>query len=117
MSTTVSGEQKILAITAHIAYLFGGIGFILAPLLIFLLQKDDPFVNHHAKQALVAHLAILALSAITSLLCMLIVGVLLIPIVAILWLVLLVTSLIATVRALNGEPYYYPLIQSLVNKL
>lgn len=117
MSTTVSGEQKIFAITAHIAYILGGLGFIVAPLLIFLLRKNDPFVNHHAKQALVAHLTILVLSAIVSFLCMLIIGVLLIPILGILWLLLLITSIIATVKALNGELYYYPLIQQLVNKL
>lgn len=116
MSTTVSGEQKLFAITAHIAYLLGGLGFIIAPLLILLLRKDDPFVNHHAKQALVAHLAILILSAIVSFLCTILIGVLLLPILVILWLVLLVTSVIASIRALNGEEYYYPLIQSIVNK-
>lgn len=116
MSTTVSGEQKLLAITAHIAYLLGGLGFIIAPLLIFLLRKDDPFVNHHAKQALIAHLAILILSVIVSFLCTLLIGVLLIPILAILWLILIITSVIAVIRALNGEEYYYPLIQSIVKK-
>lgn len=117
MSTSVSSEQKIFAITAHISYLLGGIGFILAPLLVFLLRKDDPFVNHHAKQALVAHLVILILSAIISFLCMLIIGILLIPILAILWIVLFLTSIIASIKALNGELYYYPLIQPLINKL
>lgn len=117
MSITVSSEQKILAITAHIAYMLGGLGFIIAPLLIFLFRKDDPFVNHHAKQALVAHLAILVLSAIISFLCMVVIGVLLVPIVAILWIVLVVTSIIATVKALNGEQYYYPFIQQIVDKL
>ena len=117
MSTTVSSEQKILAITAHIAYMLGGLGFIVAPLLIFLFRKDDPFVNHHAKQALVAHLAILVLSAIVSFLCMVIIGVLLVPILAILWITLIITSIIATIKVLNGEPYYYPLIQQLIDKL
>jgi len=116
MSTTVSGEQKLFAITAHIAYLLGGLGFIIAPLLVFLLRKDDPFVNHHAKQALVAHLAILILSALVSFLCTLLIGVLLLPILALLWLLLLITSIIATIRAFHGEEYYYPLIQSIVNK-
>lgn len=117
MSTAVSSEQKIFAITAHIAYLLGGLGFIVAPLLVFLLRKDDPFINHHAKQALVAHLAILVLSAIVSFLCMLLIGVLLLPILAILWIILLVTSIIASIKVLNGELYDYPFIQQLVNKL
>lgn len=113
----ITGEQKILSILAHISYFIGGIGFIIAPLLIFLLKKDEPFVSEHAKQALVAHVAILVLSCIVGALCMLLIGVLLIPVVSILWLVLLVTSVLGAIKALNGEEYQYPFIQSLVNKL
>ena len=112
-----SGEQKLLAILAHLAYLLGGLGFIIAPLIIFLLRKEDPFVYHHAKQALVAHLAILAASVITSLLCMILVGLLLVPVIGLLWLLLLITSIIAAVKAADGQYYEYPLIQRLVNKL
>lgn len=114
---TVTGEQKLLAILAHLAYLLGGVGFIIAPLVIFLLKKDDPFVYDHAKQSLVAHLAILMVSIITSALCILLIGILFLPILAILWIVLIVTSIIAAFKALNGELYQYPLIQQLVDKL
>ena len=113
----ITGEQKMLAILAHLAYLLGGLGFIVAPLIIFLLKKDDPFVYEHAKQALIAHLAILVLSIITSLLCMIVVGFLLLPIIALLWLLLLITSIIAAVKAIDGQYYEYPLIQKLVQKL
>ncbi|HAK74789.1 MAG TPA: DUF4870 domain-containing protein [Sporomusaceae bacterium] len=113
----ITGEQKLLAILAHLAYLLGGLGFIIAPLVIFLLRKEDPFVYHHAKQALVAHLAILAASVITSLLCILLIGFLLVPVLALLWLLLLITSIIAAVKSADGQFYEYPLIQSLVHKL
>lgn len=113
----ITGEQKILAILAHLAYLLGGLGFIVAPLIIFLLKKDDPFVYEHAKQALIAHLAILVLSITTSLLCMILVGFLLLPIIALLWLLLFITSIIAAVKAIDGQLYEYPLIQKLVQKL
>ncbi len=114
---TTTGEQKLLAIIAHLSYLLGGLGFIIAPLLIFLLKKDDSFVYEHARQALVAHLAILVASALVGLLCFLLIGILLVPVLVILWLVLLVTSIIAGARALNGEYYQYPFIQGLVGKL
>jgi len=114
---TITGEQKIMAILAHISYFVGGLGFILAPLIIFLLKKNDPFVYEHAKQALVAHIAILTTSCIVGLLCMLLIGVLLLPVIGILWLVLLVTSVIGAIKALNGEEYQYPFIQGFVNKL
>jgi uncharacterized Tic20 family protein len=113
----ITGEQKLLAILAHLAYLLGGLGFIIAPLVIFLLRKEDPFVYHHAKQALVAHLAILAASVITSLLCILLIGFLLVPVLALLWLLLLITSIIAAVKSADGQFYEYPLIQSFVHKL
>jgi len=114
---TITGEQKVLAILAHTAYFLGGLGFIIAPLVIFLLKKDDYFVYEHAKQALVAHIAILATSCIVGLLCTLLIGMLLLPIIGILWIVLLVTSVMAALKALNGEEYQYPFIQGFVNKL
>lgn len=113
----ITGEQKLLAILAHLAYLLGGLGFIIAPLVIFLIKKDDSFVYEHAKQALVAHLAILAASIIIGMLCFLLIGLLLLPVMAILWLLLIITSIIAAVRATDGELYEYPFIQRLVTKV
>lgn len=113
----VSGEQKLLAIIAHVSYFLGGLGFILAPLVIFLLKKDDHFVYNHAKQALVAHLTLLVLSMVVSLTCIVLIGFLLIPVLVLLWLILIVTSIIAAIKAFQGEYYYYPFIQNLVDKL
>ncbi|WP_371371853.1 DUF4870 domain-containing protein [Sporomusa aerivorans] len=113
----ITGEQKILAILAHLAYLLGGLGFIVAPLIIFLLKKDDPFVHEHAKQALVAHLAIAVVSAITGLLCMALIGLLIVPVIAILWLLLVITSILAAIKAADGQVYEYPFIQRLISKL
>lgn len=113
----ITGEQKLLALIAHLSYFLGGLGFIIAPLVIFLLKREEPFVYEHARQALVAHLAILTASMVVGLLSMLLIGILLIPVLVILWLILVVTSLIAGIKALNGEHYRYPFIQGLVEKL
>ncbi|HMM22234.1 MAG TPA: DUF4870 domain-containing protein [Selenomonadales bacterium] len=114
---SISGEQKLLALIAHLSYFLGGLGFIIAPLVIFLLKKDDPFVYDHARQALVAHIALLAVSVVTGLLCMVLIGVLLVPVLIFLFVVLVVTSIIASLRALDGQLYRYPFIQGLVDKL
>jgi uncharacterized Tic20 family protein len=115
---TITGEQKLLALIAHLSYLFGGIGLIIAPLVIMILKKDtDYFVYFHAKQALVAHLTAVVISAAVAVLTMLVIGILLLPFVAAIWLILLVTSVIATVKALNGDLYRYPFIQGLVERL
>lgn len=79
--------------------LLGGFGFIIAPLVIFILKKDDPFVYEHAKQALVAHIMMLLTGIVVGFLCVLIIGLALIPVVIILALILLVTSLIAAYKA------------------
>ncbi|MDF2500981.1 MAG: hypothetical protein K0Q77_1695 [Anaerosporomusa subterranea] len=113
----VTGEQKLLAIAAHLTYFLGGLGFVLAPLVIFLVKRDDPFVADHAKQALVAHLSMLVVGMVTGILSMLLVGLLLIPVVVLLGLALLVTSILASLKALNGEYYRYPLIQGIVEKI
>ena len=113
----VTGEQKLLAIAAHLTYFLGGLGFVFAPLVIFLIRRDDPFVADHAKQALVAHLVMLAAGIVTGILSMLLIGLLLIPVLALLGAALLITSILAALKALNGEYYRYPLIQGLVDKI
>jgi Uncharacterized protein conserved in bacteria len=111
----ITGEQKLLALIAHLSYFLGGLGFIVAPLVIFLLKNDDSFVYEHARQALVAHLTVLAASTVVGLLCFLLIGFLLIPVLVVILLILVVTSLIASAKVLNGELYRYPFIQGLVN--
>lgn len=117
MGSEISGEQKLLAIIAHLAYFLGGLGFIIAPLVIFILKKDDPFVYDHAKQALVAHIMMLLAGIVVGLLCVALIGLILIPVLIILALILLVTSIIAAFRALSGELYQYPFIQGIVQKI
>jgi uncharacterized Tic20 family protein len=113
----VSGEQKLLAAAAHLLYLLGGIGFVIAPLIILILKKNDPFVYEHAKQALVAQLILLIAGAVVSLLCIVLIGFLLIPILMILGVIFVITSLIAAIRVLEGRPYAYPLIQGIIRRI
>ena len=113
----VTGEQKLLAILAHLAYFLGGIGFVIAPLVIFILKKDDPFVYDHAKQALVAHVMLLVASLVVTLLCFLLIGFLLVPVLLILALIFVITSIIAAFKALDGRLYAYPFIQGIVRKI
>lgn len=114
----ITGEQKLFAVIAHLSYLLGGMGLVIAPLVIMLLKKEnDPFVYYHAKQALVAHLAVVLISAVVGALTTLLIGIFFLPLVALVWIGLLVTSIIATTKVLNGEYYRYPFIQSLMEKI
>ncbi|MCR6545218.1 DUF4870 domain-containing protein [Dehalobacterium formicoaceticum] len=113
----VTGEQKLLAIAAHLLYLLGGVGFVIAPLIILILKQDDPFVYEHAKQALVAQIMLLIAGAVVSVLCIVLIGFLLIPVLLVLGIIFVITSLIAASRVLNGRLYAYPLIQGIIRRI
>lgn len=112
---TITGEQKILAILSHIGYFFGGVGLVIVPLIIFFIKKDDYFVYDHAKQAMVAQLVIFLAGAIVGFLSMILIGFLLMPVLVIGGIILFITSIIAAIKAFNGEYYRYPFIQKIVD--
>ncbi len=112
------------AIGAHLLGL--GIGIMSAatlafvgPLLVYLVHKDDPFIEHHAKEALNFQLTVLlalVVSVIAAIPAVIIgvltlgIGLLLLGIVVltaiVLWFVL---PIMAAVSASNGQGYRYPL--------
>jgi len=108
----ISGEQKFLAIVAHLGYLFG-IGLIIIPLIIVLLKKNDSFVHEHAKQALIAQTMFVLCSTIVMFLVHILIGILLIPFLCIIGAGFFITSLIAAYKAMKGYSYAYPLIQGI----
>lgn len=106
----VSGGQKMLAAAAHCGCFFGGLGLGLLPLVIWLCKRKDIFVAHHAKQAAVFQLAlvpviillVLVLSPLTgteTAAWIFVIGA------GLLW---IGCAILATVRALSGEYYVYP---------
>ena len=72
----IDGKQKVLALAAHISYLFFGVGYVLVPLVLYLMyDKKDDFIAGHAKQALMAQAIFGVISAIVAGLTVLLVGV------------------------------------------
>ena len=110
----LDGKQKFLVVLAHLSYFFGGIGFIVAPLIIYLLWSEDEFVRFNAKQALVAHVILAVFALVSGILCFILVGFLLLPVLAVLAAVFFVSSIVATVKSYKGEYYRYPFIQYFV---
>lgn len=122
-----SAEEKQWAMFAHLSALVGGIltsgwagsiGCFIGPLVIWLVKKDTlPFVDDQGKEALnfnitvgIVFLALLILSIVTFGIG-LIVAVPLWIIIGIAWLVF---TIIAAVKASNGERYRYPLTLRLI---
>jgi uncharacterized protein len=100
---------------AHLSALAGlviGLNW-LGPLIVYLVKKDEhPFIADQSREALNFNLSVFIYIIASAILIILVVGLLLLPAVAIAWLVL---TIIAAVRANNGEAYRYPLTIRLVS--
>ncbi|WP_460937285.1 DUF4870 domain-containing protein [Spirosoma humi] len=83
------------------------IGSVIAPLVIWQIQKErSAFVDYHGKEAVNFQITMAIAAAVSFLLMILVIGVFLLFIVGVVWLVF---TIIASVKANNGEYYRYPL--------
>ena len=125
VANRLTSEQRAWAIGAHLGALglalasAAILGFV-APLVVWLVRKDeDPYTEHHAKEALNFQLTVLlAIAAFTVLLIPglifglltlgigLVLGAVAVAAATVAWFVL---PIVATVKASNGEGYRYPL--------
>lgn len=105
------------AMGAHLSALIAALASVgallfIGPLIVWLLKRDeDPFVERHAREALNFNLLMLGLVVAGVVMSILTLGVALIvviPLGAVIGLVWLVTTILGTVRAANGEDYSYP---------
>jgi len=119
-------EEKQWAMFAHLSVLlggllssaFGGWGYFIGPLVIWLVKKDTmPFVADQAKEALNFAITVSGVFVILWILTVMTLGIgglLTIPLMLIVGIAALVLTIIAAVRANNGEAYRYPLTLRLV---
>lgn len=101
-----SGDERTMAILAHILTLFSA---ILAPLIIYLIKKEDsPYVADHAKESLNFQIT---MAIICIGLGITIIGIFLIPFVLIF---VVICVLIGTIQASDNKLFRYPLTWRLV---
>ena len=112
-----SSDSRTWAMGAHLSALaggfLGGLPAFVGPLVIWLLRREqDPYVAQHAREALNFNLSVVAYALAALALTVVTLGIGLLAVVplgllfAVLW---LAVTVIATVRAANGEAYHYPL--------
>ena len=92
------------------AGLIFGISFLtsfVGPLIIWLLKKDSPYVDHYGRLYMNYFITYTFFSIVSFLLIFILIGFLLLPIVA---LAALIFKIIALVRAYDGEIYEMPFI-------
>lgn len=114
-STTVSQEERTWALAAHLSGLAGYIipfGNIIAPLVIWLIQKDKmPFVDDQAKEAINFQISVTVYALACIPLLFVLIGIPLLILVGLGGLVLLI---VAAIKANEGVRYRYPLTFRLV---
>ncbi len=107
-TTQISNDARNWATLSHLsAYVaFLGIPSLVGPLVIWLLKRDDPYVDYHAKEALNFNISFLIYGIVATFSIIFLVGLLLLPVVLISWFVLVI---VAAVKASAGEYYRYPM--------
>ena len=99
---TPTSDEKTMAILSHILCIVAG---FLAPLIIYLVKKDSPYIAAHAKESLNFQLTLIIAYIISFILVFILIGLFLIWVLAILNLVLVI---IATIKASENKLYKYP---------
>jgi uncharacterized Tic20 family protein len=95
-----TSDERTMALLAHVLTF---VSSFLAPLIIYLVKKDESsFISHHAKESLNFQITVFLVSI---LLIVTIIGILLLWVVGILSLVLVI---VATIKANEGKLYRYP---------
>jgi uncharacterized protein len=102
-------NDTVWALLAHLSYF---VLAIIAPLIIMLtVGKTSPFVRRHSTEALNFHLSLLIYAVVSLVLIIVVIGIFLLLAVAVFGVVM---TIIAAIKAAQGEDYHYPLTIRLV---
>ncbi|MGA3171654.1 MAG: DUF4870 domain-containing protein [Chthoniobacteraceae bacterium] len=114
-----SDSDRLWGALAHLSALtmyVSGIGFVVGPLIVWLLKRDDgPFIREEAREALNFNISIAIYYACAVALC---ITIILIPVVVFLVAAIhifhLICVIVAGIKAYEGRPFRYPLNLDLV---
>lgn len=102
---TVSSNDRMLAMAIYVTSFFTT---LIGPLLIWLLKKEEsPFIDFHGKEYLNFIISYSVYSIVASILMLVLIGFILLPIIG---LMAFIFTIIAAVKAYNGEIYHFPLV-------
>lgn len=105
----IKSEERMLAAILYVVSLFFP---IIGPLVIWLLKKDESsFINYHGREYFNFFISYTIYSVISGILVLLLVGVFLLWILGIM---ALIFTIIAAVKAYEGNEYRFPLIFRLI---
>lgn len=114
-------DERLWGMLSHLMALAGivvpPIGFVLGPLIVWLIKKDQyPFVNEQGKESVNFQISMLIYGAVLALLSLtVILAVLTIPLLGALVVFDIVEVVLAAVKANEGVSYKYPLTIRLIS--
>ncbi len=113
----VSKDERTWGMLAHLSALVGYLiipfGNIIAPLVIWLMKKDESqFIGDQAKESLNFQISLMIYAVVAGVLVLVIIGIFLLIALYILGIVL---TLVGTIKANNGVTYRYPFTIRLIN--
>ena len=109
-ATLSSRDARKWAAICHVSALVGllgnGIGFLLGPLVVWLIKReDDPFIDDQGKEAVNFQITMFIAAFVSLLLVLVLIG---IPLLLAVLLMMVVNPIIAAIKASDGEHYRYP---------
>lgn len=108
VETSPSSSDKVAGILTHIGGIF--VGFI-PSLIVYLAVTGNPWLKEQARNALNFQLTMLIAYVVGWILTFVLIGVF---VLAAVWIAIIVFSIIAAVKANQGETYKYPLTIELI---
>lgn len=110
-SNGLTREHRKWAMLCHLTALVGlvgnGVGFLLGPLLVWLLKREEhPFVDGQGKEAVNFQITMFMALLVCIPLIFVLIGILLMIVIGIL---MIVFPIVGAIRANEGIPYRYPL--------
>ena len=102
-----SADRNVATLSHLSAFvMFLGIPAVVGPLVLWLINRDNPYVEPQAREALNFNISFLLYGLVAGFLIIFLVGLLLLPAVFVTWFVLVI---VAAVKTSNGEHYRYPM--------
>ncbi len=110
----VTSDVRNWATLSHLSgfVTFVGIPSALGPLVMWLLRRDEPYAEFHAKEALNFQISFMIYGIIAAISIIFLIGLLALPAVLITWFVLTIKG---ALRASAGEYYRYPMTMRFVS--
>jgi uncharacterized protein len=110
MNVVTDKDERTWGMLCHLAALsgyFSVIGWIVGPLVVWLVKKDQyPFVDDQGKESLNFQISVMIYAIVCVILMLVLIGFLLLPLLGVFHVVMVI---IASVKANDGETFRYPL--------